>query len=752
MKRYTKINIRKGDIMKTNVLGKTAVLIVVLIFCFSFTAYGAAEVNVYVNNEKVEFDVHPIIENGRILVPLRGVFEKLGAKVDWNKSISEVVIKDDNNEIEMILGKNKVMVNGEIKAIDVPTRMINSRTFAPLRFVTENLGHTVKWDQAANSVYITRNDAASPSQNLVMTVGSKEDLIALLEYNSKLYNYILPLRGASVDTVTEDKAAAEAPEAVQGSAAPDSSDTNNQVEGVQEGDIIKNDGKYIYINTVSGLKIIDSNPVNPKIITTISVPENTSISEIFTADSKLVVIGQNNYFHIMNYDEGEAKAYIMPPRYYEDRTNVLVYNIENIQKPVLEKEYLFDGNYLSGRAIEDKLYLISTKYLNYGYDLYYKEEIDIPLPYYTDVLTNTKYELGYDEIKYFPNYIDSRYMYTAGIDLADKSSRPDVDVYLGGSDAIYVSKDNMYAAIADYSYDSTIAQTELYSPGYTAGTVVYKFNLDNGNINVVSQGSVPGTIINQFSMDEHEGMLRIATTTGEIWRSTSENNVYILDDNLKVIGRLEGLAPGESIYSTRFAGNRVYMVTYRQVDPLYVIDTSNPEKPVVEGMLKIPGYSTYLHMVDENHILGFGFDTQVSSWGGTINGGMKISLFDVTDADKPKEIHTETIGKAGTYSEVLHNHKALMFSSSKGLMAFPVNVSEDNYKTEFNGAYLYNVDDKSFTFKNKISHMDDDMYSYGFEVRRVIYINDYIYSFSDNVMQVHSIENNKKVNELIIKQ
>lgn len=748
--------------MKTNVLGKIIMFILIFTLSLSFTAFGATEINVYVNNEKVEFDVTPIIEDGRTLVPLRGVFEKLGAVVDWNKNISEVVIKDTVNEIEMLLGNNKVMVNGEVKSIDVPTRMINSRTFAPLRFITENLGHTVSWDQNTNSVYITRNDSPKSVQNMVMTVGSKENLIALLEYNSKLFNYIYLERGMEIDTVTEEKAEAMAPEAVQDGAtaapAPDSSDTNNQVDGVQEGDIIKNDGKYIYINTGSGLKIIDSNPVNPKVVTTISIPENTSISEIFVTKNKLVVIGQNNYFHIMNYDKAieniEVDRFIMPPRQYDDRTNVLIYNIETKEKPVLEKEYLFDGNYLSGRTIEDKLYLINTKYINnYGYDIYNKEGFDIPLPYYTDVLTNTKYELGYDEIKYFPNYIDSRYMYTIGIDLSQKLSKPDVDVYLGGSDIIYVSKDNLYTAIADYSYDNTIAQTELYNPGYSTSTVIYKFNLKDGKISVMSQGSVPGTIINQFSMDEHEGMFRIATTTGDLWQDTSKNNVYILNNNLNIIGSLEGLAPGERIYSTRFAENRIYMVTFRQVDPLFVIDTSVPEKPVVEGMLKIPGYSTYLHMVDENHILGFGYDTEVSSWGGTINGGLKLSLFDVTDANKPKEIHTEVIGKAGTYSEVLYNHKALMFSLSKGLMAFPVNVTAEDYKAEFNGAYVYNINKDNFSFKNKISHIDDnDMYSYGYEVRRVIYIDNYIYSFSDNEMQIHNVDNNKKVNELIIKQ
>lgn len=741
--------------MKTNLFAKIMVLAIILILCTGFTAFGATDVKVYVNNEKVEFDANPIIENGRIFVSLRGVFEKLGAVVDWNKNISEVVVKDSNTEIEMILGKDKVIVNGEVKSIDAPIRMINSRTFVPVRFVSENLGHTVKWDQNTASVYITKNDTAIISKNMVMTVDSKENLTALLEYNSKLYSYIWP-REVILDTavmndgVTGSSSASGSSEAATSSKAIDSSDTNNQVEGVQEGDIIKNDGKYIYINIGTGLRIIDSNPVKPKIAASIEVPENTIIDEIFIADGKLVVIGQNNYFQIMHNDNKLAEA--MPYRNYENRTNVLIYNVENIEKPVLEKEYLFDGNYLSGRTIDDKLYLISSRNLNYQYDS--NEEPDISLPYYTDVLSNSKYEFGYDEIKYFPGYIASRYMYTIGIDLGDKTSIPHVDVYLGGSDAIYVSKNSMYAAITDYSYDNIIskaAQAELYNPSYSMETVVYKFKLNNGNVDVAAQGRVPGTIINQFSMDEYEGMFRIATTTGEQWQGTSGNNLYILDDNLKTTGKLENLAEGERIYSTRFAGDRVYMVTYKQVDPLFVIDTSNPQNPVVEGMLKIPGYSTYLHMIDENHIMGFGYNTQVNSFGATANDGMKISLFDVTDPNKPREVHTEVIGKAGTYSEVLHNHKALMFSLDRGLMSFPVRVTKDDYNTEFLGAYVYNVDTESFSLKNKISHGSGGTDTYNDQIRRVIFINDNLYSFSDNTMQVYNIEDNKKISEMSIK-
>ena len=730
----------------------------ILILCFSITAFAEDQVKIYVNNENVSLDVEPFIENGRTLIPLRGVFEKLGAKVDWNKSLQEVVIMDDNNEIEMLLGKDKVMVNGIIKDIDVPTRMINSRTFAPLRFIAENLGHDVKWDENTRAVYITINNTVPIDKNVISTVGTKENLVALLEYNSKLYNYIWMEREFVVtDNLLGDKGMVETPQ--EAPAAPsaepeiDSSDTNNQVDGVQEGDIIKNDGKYIYISTSRGLKIIDSNPKAPQVIYTVPVPENTNISEIFTTGNKLIVIGQNNYFHIMNEPDPMdtlIKPSIMPPRYYEDRTNVLIYNIDNIEKPVLEREFLFDGNYLSGRLVDDSLYLINNKYINLDYNYYDKSEIEIPLPHYTDVLKNEKYEFGYDEIKYFPNYINSRYMYTIGIDLSDKVSKPDVDVYLGGSDTIYVSQESLYAAIADYSYDYRIEQTDTFSAEYSTSTVIYKFKLNDGNIVAAGQGQVPGTIINQFSMDEHKNTFRIATTTDDMWRDTSKNNIYILDENLNDLGKLEGLAEGERIYSTRFAGDRVYMVTFRQIDPLFVIDTSNPKAPELKGMLKIPGYSTYLHLVDENHILGFGYDTEENQWGGTVTGGLKISMFDVTNVSKPKETFTEIIGKAGTYSELLYNHKALMFSLNKGIMAFPLSRTSDNYKSDFNGAYVYNVSNDSISLKNTISHVESDII-YGNEIRRIIYMGDYLYTFSENQMQVHSISTNNKVSQLMIK-
>lgn len=746
--------------MKTNKnLTKMILLTFILLLCFSTTAFGENnQITVYVNNEKVEFEVNPMLENGRILVPLRGVFERLGAQVDWNKSTMQVVIKDKNNEIAMMLYKNKVMVNGEIKDIDTGVKMINSRTFAPLRFISETLGHDVKWDGNTNSVYITKKESAPAVKNNIPTIGSQQNLIAILEYNSKLFRY-LGVRGISFNDAAVETTSEEPRDSNTATKESDSSDTNNQVEGVDEGDVIKNDGKYIYVKNKNFVKIIDSNPKAPKVVSQVFVPENMDISEIFITENKLVVIGDNNFYYTNAIDsqvERKMDIGFVPPKFFENRCNVLIYNIEVKEKPVLEREYLFDGRYSSGRTIDNNLYLVTSKYLNLGYDFYNNEDYNIPLPSYTNCLTNEKTEIGYDKIKYFPNYVDSKYVLTVGINLADKASSVDVDVYLGSTESIFVSQDNLYTTVTDFSYDSVAKSIELYNPVYNISTMIYKFKLKDGTISPESQGEVPGSIVNQFSMDEHKGMLRIATTTGEVWQTgqnESKNNVYILDTSLNVVGKLENLAPGEKIYSTRFMGDKVYMVTYKMIDPLFVIDTSEPTKPKVLGFLKIPGFSTYLHPVDETHILGFGNDTQENSWGGTTTAGLKISLFDVTDVSKPKEICTEVIGKSGTNSELLYNHKALMYSSSKELMAFPISKTVDNYEVDFLGAYVYNVNNKGFNLKSKVTHAENikSGYTYGDEISRIIYIGDYLYTFSENMMQVHDLNNNNKISELIMK-
>jgi uncharacterized secreted protein with C-terminal beta-propeller domain len=275
-------------------------------------------------------------------------------------------------------------------------------------------------------------------------------------------------------------------------------------------------------------------------------------------------------------------------------------------------------------------------------------------------------------------------------------------------------------------------------------------------------------------MDEHEDYFRIATTTGEIWREdefTSKNNIYVLDSTMNTIGSVQDIAPGEQIYSVRFMDDRAYMVTFRLTDPLFVIDLKNPREPSILGALKIPGYSDYLHPYDENHIIGFGKDS-VEVKGQAFYTGMKIAMFDVSDVSNPVLKFSEIIGDRGTESELLRNHRALLFSREKGLMAFPVTVMEvksgskfdrngiPNYgEFIFQGAYVYNVDPiKGFVLKGKVTHLNkEDMLKSGIywynsdkNISRIIYIDDILYTISDRILKANRLEDMTQINQIEI--
>jgi len=285
-------------------------------------------------------------------------------------------------------------------------------------------------------------------------------------------------------------------------------------------------------------------------------------------------------------------------------------------------------------------------------------------------------------------------------------------------------------------------------------------------------------------MDESGKYFRITTTdgTGMLKGGSGEqkNNLYVLDESLKVKGKLEGLAPGERIYSTRFIGDRAYMVTFKNTDPLIVIDLKNPESPKVLGQLKIPGFSNYLHPYDENHIIGFGKDTeeviskdqngnQVGAWAKT--KGMKLAIFDVSDVNNPKQQFVTTIGGRGTYSELLYDHKALLFNKDKNLLAFPVDVMNegDGEKQfpyggfEFQGLYVYNVSLKDgFVLKGKISHVDfvDSNYNSvmkekqvmagDYKVQRGLYINNTLYTLSNGGIKANNLNDLKEIGKIKI--
>ena len=259
-------------------------------------------------------------------------------------------------------------------------------------------------------------------------------------------------------------------------------------------------------------------------------------------------------------------------------------------------------------------------------------------------------------------------------------------------------------------------------------------------------------------MDEYDGYLRVATTTWE-----NENGLYVLDDSLNVCGLVAGLAKGERIYSVRFMGDKGYVVTFRNMDPLFVFDLSEPENPKLTGELKIPGFSNYLHPVGENLILGIGAETyeiyQKDENGNEIvignrQGGIKFSLFDVSDMGKPKEISKYVIGKSGSYSEAFYNHRAVMFDSKAQTVAFDAIITSDETSGSYKqGAIIMNYGHNKFTLKGILDSIPANEYGnyipYG---RRVLYIGDVLYYIQDGRISSYNYSKLTPIDSIMLKQ
>jgi len=331
---------------------------------------------------------------------------------------------------------------------------------------------------------------------------------------------------------------------------------------------------------------------------------------------------------------------------------------------------------------------------------------------------------------------------------------------------MYVSLNNMYLVVPN------TARWFILENGDEPReeTLIYRIKLDQEKIVVMSEGTVSGYVLNQFSMDEYNSYFRIATT---VWTNgNSTNSLYILDMNLNVVGKLEDLAPGEQIYSARFMGDRCYVVTFRNIDPLFVIDLSDPTAPTVLGQLKVTGYSGYLHPYDENHIIGIGKETEYGakedfSW----YQGVKISLFDVSDVSNPVELAKYEIGDRGTDSPVLWDHKALLFNKEKNFLVIPVLVAEMNpsqYEGEvpdwaygeyvWQGAYVFDISLDGLELRGRITHMEDDTlvnggyyyYYSGYTVQRTLYIDNVLYTISAMKVKMNNLETLAEINEIDI--
>lgn len=532
------------------------------------------------------------------------------------------------------------------------------------------------------------------------------------------------------DTIFAESFASNALEE-KAEASTDYSTTNTQVANVDEADIVKTDGEYIYYILNGNIYIVEAEKL--EIVSKIKFSEeyeSFSPNELYINKDKITVLGQGYYYNENDeiYDLGYMSEYC---RISTDTMAIaMVFDISNIEKPEKIREVKLDGHYSDSRMIGDNIYFISNKYVNY----YTNIEDEQILPRFEDsVIDEENKYIEATDIAYFEDISNYSYMLIAGFNINNQKPA-NKEVILGASDTIYVSEDNLY--VTQEKYNSFLGHS-------TNKCIIYKFELNNSNVILKCKGEISGYLNDQFSMDEYEGNLRIATTAG--FDDYTNNKLYILDENLIEIGKVSNLARGERIYSVRFVGDIAYVVTFEQVDPLFVIDLSDPENPVVKGELKIPGYSSYLHPYDENHVIGIGYNTKSNGYGGVKNTNMKMSMFDVSDLENPKELFSIDIGDDYAYSEIINNHKALFYNKSKNLIGFPVTYRTSDYRNLKIAFDIFEIDLKE-GFK-EYGSIEAGRKEYE-RIDRALYIDQTLYTLSTNKIVAYDLNTLDKIKVL----
>ena len=567
--------------------------------------------------------------------------------------------------------------------------------------------------------------------------------------------------------------------------------TNTQVEGVDEADIVKTDGTFLYILTAQrALHVLQATPPDrAQRLSTITFSSDTYPQEFFLREKTIMVFGTRFVSHQPRVGEPEQRS-----RFGDDKPRDLVsfaelYSLENPRAPKYLRTIEFEGVYRTSRMIDRYVYFVLAE--SPDAFLYDPEDgsggtraassVETILPRYRDTL-GTQATPAFQpvvpcsEVANPDPVTEVRFLTIAAIPIDDPAAPVTRRVIAGTGENVYASAENLYVASAHFEYSRPQNLSVVGFPIFERQeTIVDKFTLAGVKVEHVAQGRVPGTVLNQFSMDEFEKTFRIATTIGNSFdERPPTNGVYVLGENLDRLGQIEDLGLGETIYSARFLGSRAYLVTFKKIDPFFVIDLRNPREPKTLGALKVPGYSDYLHPYDETHIIGIGKNA-VADESGTFAWyqGMKIALFDVTDPQDPKELFKVDLGDRGTDSDALSNHKAFLFDPQRHLLALPVLLAEftpeqkgqperrdfEYAPATFQGSYVYELTlERGFRLLGRITHLagsarEHPSFSYSepsLFVKRNIRIGDNLYSISDNKVFVNALPSLDERKEVLL--
>ena len=481
-------------------------------------------------------------------------------------------------------------------------------------------------------------------------------------------------------------------------------ETNVQTIGVDEGDIVKNDGRYLYqkiqVSADQGTKwaiqIIDT---KEKLKEVSQIKDMEGLVEFYIWEDLLITI-EEKYL-----DAGSNGIAICGKfAYFENCYHeIKIFDIKDRYQPKEIRNFQLQGSYASSRISEGYFYGFSKYYANPGNG---KNDYNAYIP----VLDGSR--IAADRI-FLPKELDvTSYLVLAAIDLRNPTQFTDTTAIVSGAQNFYVSSENIF--VADGKYEE---QKEGWSGSQTK---ILRFSYQDGKFTLRAMGEVKGQLEGSFSMDEYEDHLRIVTTvfehnnekitddrTGTLlgYRSKEErqtNALYVLDHRLDVVGKIEGLAENEQIYSARFMGDVGYFVTFRQTDPLFTVDLKNPENPRILSELKVSGFSEYLHIYGEDRLLGIGMEADTETG---IQQGMKLSMFDVSDRENVTEI-TKTNLSQYNHSEALYNHHGVLINVGKNIFGFAAEgSSKGNYWYDY---LVYTYENDEFVQKFKINAKNKD--------------------------------------------
>jgi uncharacterized secreted protein with C-terminal beta-propeller domain len=510
------------------------------------------------------------------------------------------------------------------------------------------------------------------------------------------------------------------------------SDTNVQVSGVDEEDIVKTDGTYIYIVSYTSVEIIRAYPPSEmRNVSTIQAKDvlgmtdtktTMSIQGIYLSGERLVIVASAYDGGVYRYDVGYPNG-LSPIAYEGPRSYVVTYDVSDAQNPRRLSSYGVSGEILTSRMTNDVVFLVTQ-----SYSWIYGDEIATPKTW----IGGQSETLPLEKIHYDPETRETcGFLNVLSVNI--RTEAHDVmSIIAGWASTIYMSQNALYLTIQKWTGSIALSNDSgaVAVQEDSTKTTIYRITVEGAQMAATAKGEVVGWLLNQFSMDENGPYLRVATTTA--W-TNMKNSVYVLGLDLRLVGALKGIAPGERIYSARFVGDTLYLVTFRQMDPLFVIDLSVPSSPSVLGELEMPGFSSYLQPIDKNHLLGIGSE----------NNNVKVSLYNVTDPMNPSEVDKWALGADYSYSEAQGNHKAVLYDVDRGILVIP--VSSYSYGSDWSssqyqpGAYVFTISaENGISLKGIITH--SDVNSYRSNVLRSLYIGDHLYTVSYTLVKANNIE------------